>query len=284
MFEKAGTEQTRRFYDEEGWKTDHEAKPVDRNLFGVKENGPIRIELHSLHTGRVRRALAIAGPRLNLLECGCGGGPERAILDLCSRYTGVDFSTTGVELARSSFADVAIPHEFKVADACSLPFDDGAFDAVYCAHMIYHIEDPAAQEAALSELVRVVRPGGVVVVVAANPHPLAFPVRLVRRLAARTPIVGAVLNRFRAKPPLPYNPMPIAWMRRRLAQGGRVEVTAHRFESTAFNQNVNEVNGGGKLLWKGIRWLDTNYPRLSAYLGNYVILACQRRSEKIRVS
>jgi len=230
---------------------------------------------------RIRLALSHAGTALNLLECGCGGSPERQILDLCSRYTGVDFSERGLRLARSSFSDVRIPHEFRKADVCALPFDAGAFDAVYCAHMIYHIDDAAAQDAALAELVRVVRPGGVVVLVAANPYPLAFPVRLARRIAIDTPVVGSVLNRVRSRPLLPYKPMPIGWMRRRLARGGLVDVVANSLPSTYFYRNVSEFRGLGKLLWKAIRRLDVDYPRISAYLGNYVMLTCRKHSAKM---
>ena len=272
---KTGTEETKRFYNETGW-TVRDGASVDRNLFGVKEDGPIRMELHRLHQGRIRSALSQPGRRLDLLECGCGGNPARELLPLCSKYTGVDFSSTGIEMARYSFADVQMAHEFRTADVCALPFDDGAFEAVYCAHMIYHIEDPVAQDAALAELVRVVRPGGVIVLIAANPRPLAFPIRLARRLAAGTPLAGAILNRLRPRPPLPYHPMPIGWMRRRLACAGPVEVLSYGIPSTSFNRNVTEFKGPGKLLWKSIRWLDVNCPRLSAYLGNYVVLTCKK--------
>jgi SAM-dependent methyltransferase len=179
-------------------------------------------------------------------------------------------------MARSSFANVGIPHEFRTADVCALPFEDGAFDAVYCSHLIYHIADPAAQDAALAEFVRVVRPGGVVVLIAANPRPLVFPMRLARRLLADTPGVGSMLNRLRTSPPLPYKPMPIGWMRRRLVRGGPVEVVAADIPSTSFYRNVTEFKGLGKLLWTSIRWLDVNYPRLSAHLGNFVILTCRK--------
>jgi SAM-dependent methyltransferase len=275
MPNKARIDQTRRFYNETGWK-EHDGVSVDRALFGVKEDGPIRIELHRLHLDRLRSALSVAGAPLNLLECGCGGSPERAFLDLCARYTGVDFSDTGLDVARAAFADIRIPHEFLAADVCALPFEDGAFDAVYSAHMIYHIDDPSAQDTVLAELVRVVRPGGVVVLVTANPRPLLFPIRLARRLAADTPIVGKVLDRLRPAPELPYKPMRIGWMRRRLSRGGPVEVIAYSLPSTKFNQNVTEFKGLGNFLWRSIRYLDINFPKSSAYLGNYVVLICKR--------
>lgn len=276
-----GSPETQRFYDETGWK-EQDGAPIDRHLFGVKEDGPIRVELHHLHQDRVQSALLKAGTRLNLLECGCGGSPEKDLLKLCSRYTGVDFSDTGLQMARASFAAVEIPHEFQAADVCALPFPDGTFDAAYSAQMIYHLDDPSAQAAALGELLRVVRPGGVVVLVTANPRPLAFPLILARRLAADTPLLGTLLNRIRPKPLLPYKPMPIGWTRRRLARGGPVEVLGCGIPSLSFNRHVTEFKGTGKLLWNCIRWLDLNHPKLAAYFGNYVILSCKKSDQGTR--
>ena len=276
-----GSLKSQRFYDQSGTK-EQDGALIDLDLFGVKEDGPIRVELYRLHHDRSLSALSQAGSRLNLLECGCGGSPEMELLKLCSSYTGVDSSDAGLQTARSAFAGVKIPHEFRAADVCALPFEDGAFDAAYSAQMIYHLEDPSAQEAALSELLRVVRPGGVVVIITANPRPFAFPLRLARRLAADTPLFGALLNRLRPKPFLPYKPMPIGWVRRQLERGGPVEVMAGGIPSTSFYQKVTEFKGMGKLLWSCVRWLDVNYPKLSAYLGNYVILSCKKPQQSPR--
>ena len=43
------------------------------------------------------------------------------------------------------------------ADASALPFPDASFDAVLAMHMLYHVPDP---EIAVSEMARVLRPGG----------------------------------------------------------------------------------------------------------------------------
>jgi ubiquinone/menaquinone biosynthesis C-methylase UbiE len=269
----AGSKETQSFYDDEGWRL-VEGVTVDAKFFGVTEDGPIRVELHRLHIDRIRSVLVKGGPPLNLLDCGCGAAPKRELLDLCARYTGVDFSETGLRLARSMFSDVQIPHDFCKADACALPFADGTFDAVHSAHMVYHIDNQAAQEKALTEMARVVRPGGVIVIVAANLFPLAFPLRLARQIAKVTPGLGALLERLRPRPPLPYRPMSIGWMRRRLSMAGSVEAFTHSLPSTYFNQRVTEFRGPGRLLWKAVRWLDVRHPRFSAYLGNYVTFVC----------
>jgi SAM-dependent methyltransferase len=271
-----GTEKTRKFYDETGWRT-VAGVPVDHEYFGVKEDGPIRQELHSLHIDRIRTALAQGGSSLHLLECGCGGSPAHDFLDLCVRYTGVDFSQIGLRLARSTFSHEKVSREFLNADACALPFPDGVFDAVYSAHMIYHIDDEGAQEKAIAEMRRVVRPGGIVVIVTANPYPLAFPLRLAIRLAKSTPGLGALVHKIRPEPPLPYRPMPINWIRRQLIMSGQVEVFTYALPSTFFNQRVTEYRGLGRLLWKIVRWLDVSHPFLGAFLGNYVTFVYKKR-------
>jgi SAM-dependent methyltransferase len=277
MTRSTGTAGTREFYETTGWKTQG-GQSVDAVLFGVKEDGPVRIELHRLHQERIVAALSRAGTPLNVLECGCGGSPERLLVSLASRYTGVDFSDLGLARAREEFADVAIDTHFEQVDICSLPFEDGSFDAVYSGHVVYHIHDPVAQAAAIAEMVRVVRPGGVVAIVAANPRPLLFPVRLTMRMIADAPVVSDLLNRLRPAPPVPYRPMPIGWMKSQLQGAGRVEATTCALPSTFFNHRVSEYSRLGKRAWHTIRWLDKNLPEPSAYLGNYVLFTVQKNA------
>src|SRR6185295_5119274 len=101
------------------------------------------------------------GTGLNLIEAGCGGNPSMDLLDLCSHYTGVDISTTGLQVAEERLRDAGVPFALQGADVCDLPFEDESFDAAYSAHVIYHIADPAAQRAAFREIARVVRSAGV---------------------------------------------------------------------------------------------------------------------------
>ena len=41
-----------------------------------------------------------------------------------------------------------------------LPFSDGSFDFVYAINMVHHITDPEERRGTLSEVVRVLKPGG----------------------------------------------------------------------------------------------------------------------------
>jgi len=97
-----------------------------------------------------------------VLDAGCGTGglirrlaPKRNNLT----WTGLDVEPLAVTLARERTAGSG-------ADICEgsvteLPWDDGFFDAVVSADVLYHLEDDAA---ALREYFRVLRPGGLLVI------------------------------------------------------------------------------------------------------------------------
>jgi ubiquinone/menaquinone biosynthesis C-methylase UbiE len=97
-------------------------------------------------------AVAAAAPQ-RVLEVGCGWGELGAWL---ARETGAeviatDLSPRMVELARERGLDA------RLADVQELPFADGEFDVAVAAWMLYHVPDLGR---AVSELARVLRPGG----------------------------------------------------------------------------------------------------------------------------
>jgi SAM-dependent methyltransferase len=270
---KLGTERTKQFYDQSGWTTDQAGTSVDGQLFGTIEDGPIRQEISRLQIERTREAI---GRNVHLLEAGCGGNPAEVLLDLCASYTGADFSALGIDLARERMKGSAIPCRLEVADITALPFADNSFDAAHCAHVLYHIDSAAGQAAAMREMLRVVRPGGVVVLLVANPFPLLAPLRAAARLVASIPVLSDLLRAMRKPSPLPYRPHSIGWMRRQL-RGADVRVITAGIASTAFNRRVPESYGIGRLAWLAMRWLEREHPALSAYLGSFVQIEARKR-------
>ena len=216
------------------------------------------------------------GHKGSVLEVGCGGSPQTLLRSLASSYTGADFSKTGIDLARRLWRESEIPVEFRVEDSCNLSFETAAFDAVYSAHMIYHIDSVEAQKLALEELVRVLKPGGKLILITANPRPLLFPVRLLIRLIAESPVLGKIARRIKGNSPLPYNPQKISTTMGWLCGCQEVRIQSFGMASTSFNQNVSEYSFFGRYLWRGIRFLQLNYPEMSAYLGNYVVFCCRK--------
>lgn len=279
---KSGDLETKDFYDEEGWKPSG-TQLLDAELFGVKEDGPIRRELKKAHIQRRFNGLKKATGAQSVLECGCGGNPSTDLLEVFSHYTGVDFSATGIGVSKGVLEQENLPHTLQVADVCHLPFEDAAFDAVYSAHMIYHISDPDAQAAALKEMVRVTKPGGAVVLVTVNPRPLLFPFRFIKRVLSDFGAANTKASKGQRKAVLPYRPMKLSWYRDRLKAGGALDIRCYGLPSTYINQNISEFGFFGKSYWQALRFLDLHYPKASAFLGNYVVV-CLTKDESVEMA
>lgn len=116
---------------------------------------------------RATRALLadVLGPSLTpggrFLDAGCGTGATGAWMAGRGRVVAVDVQAEALSLYRERHVDAM---GLAVADLGRLPFADGSFDAALCVTVLYHgaIASPAA---AVGELARVVRPGGVVCLV-----------------------------------------------------------------------------------------------------------------------
>jgi SAM-dependent methyltransferase len=268
-----GTEATKEFYDRTGWRR-QDGVLIDTALFWPTHVGPI---LQSMIRRREQHiAELIGGPGLRLVECGCGGTPAVFLVDRCKSFTAVDFSPTGLSEAAVALASTGVAFSTVEADMTHLPFGDGDFDAAYSAHAIYHIDNPDGQAAALAEIMRVVRPGGRAVFVLANPFPLLFPWRLLRRVLAMTPVINTLLNSIRARPPLRYLPMPLGWLRRQLTNWGDVQISCYAMPSTWFDRKVSEDTKLARWAWRTLQWIETNHPKTAARLGCYVIILVQR--------
>lgn len=105
-----------------------------------------------------------AGPGLRILDAGCGRG-ETALA--CARagaeVAGIDYSETAVELTREMLAEVQPQAELCVGSVTELPWPDRSFDRVQFSDVIEHL-DPSQTVPALSELRRVLKPGGYLLV------------------------------------------------------------------------------------------------------------------------
>jgi len=94
-----------------------------------------------------------------ILDVGCGTGADvlalAAKVGPAGRVVGIDSSEQLIAQARAT--SPGLPVEFHQGNAGELPFADGTFDAVRSERVIEHVPDPSR---ALSEMLRVLKPGG----------------------------------------------------------------------------------------------------------------------------
>lgn len=101
-------------------------------------------------------------PGTRCLDAGCGAGARDvyALWRAGCDVRGIDVVEENIILAREMHPEIA--DRVAVADLRQvLPFEDGSFDLVLCNAVLQHIARRDAAATTLPELVRLLRPGGV---------------------------------------------------------------------------------------------------------------------------
>lgn len=101
-----------------------------------------------------------------ILEVGCGNGYYLNLLNKLGfnlTLTGIDNDVLALQDARKIIRDNKV--KFKLVDANKLPFGNNFFDKVVISEVIEHVED---QQKVLSEIYRVLKPGGIMVLTTCN--------------------------------------------------------------------------------------------------------------------
>lgn len=127
--------------------------PVYDNTFGAVTN-----------VGR-RRAVEYINKRPgDVLEVGVGTGLALGFYRPEMRVTGIDFSEEMLRKARRKVRTRGLSHvaDLRRMDARALDFPDDSFDTVAAMHVLSVVPEP---EKVMSEITRVCKPGGKVVIV-----------------------------------------------------------------------------------------------------------------------
>jgi SAM-dependent methyltransferase len=133
-------------------------------------------------------------PGLRWIDVGCGSGAfTELVIQRCrpAEVQGIDPSEGQLAFARSRPETRGAT--FRQGDAMALPVDAGRFDVAVMALVIFFVPEPAR---GVAEMVRVVRPGGLVAAYAWDILGGGFPMRA----------VAAALKAVGATPPMPPRP------------------------------------------------------------------------------
>jgi SAM-dependent methyltransferase len=137
-------------------------------------------------------------PGERILDLSTGTGwTSRVVARRGGIVTGVDIAAALLEAARAKARVETLPIDYQLADAESLPFGDGQFDAVVSTFGIMFASRP---EAAASELARVCRKGGRIALTTWLPDSTLFQ-------------MFEVMRRYLPPPPTPAPRSPFDWGR-----------------------------------------------------------------------
>jgi ubiquinone/menaquinone biosynthesis C-methylase UbiE len=92
-----------------------------------------------------------------VLEVAVGTGLNLGLYPEQATVTGIDLSPAMLELARERAAELGRDIDLRVGNAQRLEFDDASFDTVVCTLGLCAVPDDGG---AVDEMVRVLRPGG----------------------------------------------------------------------------------------------------------------------------
>jgi len=142
-------EELRRYYDGVGWQDVAEGLPFDT---------AVNVGARLRWSGRKRRSGRLGFPQRGrrFLDAGCGANPRADLAAGFGLHVCVDFSRVGLVKALRQLEGRAVG---VVADLTRLPLVDGAFGAIWCDSVLFHMT-PSDQLRALRELYRVLECGG----------------------------------------------------------------------------------------------------------------------------
>lgn len=102
-------------------------------------------------------------PPAAVADLGCGTGSLSVLLaEAGHEVVGIDLAPGMVEMARAKADRHGVEARFEVGDASQPPLDEGSVDVVLVRHVVWALPDP---DAALAGWARLLRPGGLLVLV-----------------------------------------------------------------------------------------------------------------------
>ena len=109
---------------------------------------------------------------MRVLDVGCGTGTNRSLHHPAGcEVFGIDLSPAMAEMARKKLGDRA---EILLGDASHMPYEDNFFDLVTTMMTLHEMPD-LIRSKVMSEMIRVLKPNGHMLITDFHPGPIRFP-------------------------------------------------------------------------------------------------------------
>jgi SAM-dependent methyltransferase len=160
-----------------------------------------------------------------VVDIGCGAGRlTKFMAEDFASVVGVDVSEGMLKVARSNIDDPRV--EFLLGNGVTLPVETASADGAFSAHVFQHLDSLELARANFSEVARILKPGGTMMVhLPVTLPPSGLPgLRLALRARRKLSDVRAMVRRRRGAPLMRGLEYPWAWLSRELRLLGLVDV------------------------------------------------------------
>lgn len=145
---------------------DSYSEQVDKSLgkFGASQDFFTRHKAWLI--GHLLERAGFDSKTMSLLDVGCGIGNIHGLLrEKFHALSGVDVSSESLRVAAHTFVDV----DYQNYDGQQLPYENDSFDMAMAICVFHHVP-PAQWQGVAQEMIRVVRDGGLILVIEHNPY------------------------------------------------------------------------------------------------------------------
>ncbi|MGM4960907.1 class I SAM-dependent methyltransferase [Bradyrhizobium barranii] len=263
----------KQFYDVRGWSTIDGGPPLDNTLW--EDQRPIAKAYQAHCRQRIIRALECTEHGL-LIDAGSGPVQHDEFHEAHKRFS----QTILLDLSKIALSLVTRAGRYHrvVGSMTELPIKNECVDAVMCVNAVNHVSADI-QEQAVTELLRIAKPGAKLVFVSYNPDRI----RLSRRRPSKrlsnnsdTPNENTSEPLARARQDLYFHAPQVRWWSRFTSQAN-VTLRPYRFLFVTDLHRLVPDDWKGRLVLASVSLLERVCPTFAARRGAYYLIEMRKR-------
>jgi SAM-dependent methyltransferase len=252
----------RDFYDTYGW-----SKGGEDELY--RQFRPAYWPYHDRSAARTLECFATQQGSLLLVGGGDLPASHVAVARHFASVTCIDISAVALEITRHKLPDA----QRVLGSICDAPLATGAYDAVFAAHVVYHI-DAKLQENAIREMIRLTKPGGRIVIIYNNPRsPIRFVAGVLSRLRR---LFKPERTRNQAPPSLYFSPHPLGWWNR-FRDMCSISMLPWEIIGSGDEKTLIPTDALARAFYRAASWVEVTFPASSVFFWEYPIIILDRK-------